>query len=146
MFTREQLKTYVDVKFPYGQIGSKLWVRETWRLAYGGVRYKADDNFWILHKWKPSIHMFRFMSRITLEITDIRVQRLQEISEEDAVSEGTPINDFFPVNTAKIVGLNAVDYYAELWDSLNGKKHPWASNPWVWAINFKRSIGIKGEE
>ena len=80
--------------------------------------------------------MPRWASRITLEITNIRVERLQDISEADAIAEGA---------TASIVGdnLNFLKYragYQTLWDSINGKKAPWDSNPWVWVIEFRRLI------
>ena len=76
---------------------------------------------------KSSIHMPRWASRITLDITDIRVERLQEISEEDAQAEGL-----------KLLQGGIVSEFAVLWDSINGKKYPWSSNPWVWVIEFKR--------
>jgi len=63
---------------------------------------------------------------------------VQKITEEDAVAEGTVINDFFPVGTAMIAGLSTVDYFAQLWDSLNAKRgYGWEKNPWVWPIGFK---------
>ncbi len=85
----------LNIKCPYGQVGDRLWVRETWALAIpagASIRanriphYRADGV--MLPKWKPSIHMFRKYSRITLEITEVRVERVQEISNEDAVAEG----------------------------------------------------------
>jgi hypothetical protein len=124
------------------KVGDKLWVRETWANSYEGTQcqFRADGKPIMPpnNQWRPSIFMPRWASRITLEITDIRVQRVQEITEADAVAEGTPINDFFPMNTAKIAGLDTVYFYTELWDSINGKTHSWASNPFVWCISFKR--------
>lgn len=85
-------------------------------------------------KWKPSIHMPRWASRINLEITDIRVERLQEINEEDAKHEG-------------VKRINAGDFgmetwssaFRNLWDSINSKRgYGWDTNPWVWVIEFKR--------
>lgn len=81
--------------------------------------------------WKPSIHMFRWMSRITLEITNVRVERLNEISEADARSEGV-VAWHGTVN-----GTTYIPEFRLLWDKLNGKTWPWISNPWVWVIEFK---------
>ena len=119
-----------------------LWVRETWYcdnpsraqdiLSRGeGLYYKAtEEHPGIFPKWRPSIFMPRWASRITLEITDIRVERLQHISEKDAVKEGL-ISD-------EINQITAAENFENLWDSINGKKYPWASNPWVWVIEFRR--------
>lgn len=94
-------------------------------------------------RWSPSIHMPRWASRITLEVTDVRVQRLQEISEEDAEAEG-----IFPYEPGPEY-MGGPSYFtagpawfcigfSHLWDSINGKRAPWASNPWVWAVSFRR--------
>ncbi len=136
---------------PYGQPGEHLWVRETWQIEFHSgfhdIRYKADnaivdpgtDIYKIENrycwKWRASIYLPRWASRILLEITDVRVERLQEISEEDAIKEG-----MCPIH-AREVGCpgseqGPIDDFAELWDSLN-KKFPWSSNPWVWCISFK---------
>lgn len=88
--------------------------------------------------WRPSIFMPRWASRITLEVTEVRVQRLQEISPDDVRAEGIclPRTELFPdVNT----GSKLRQRFEWLWDSLNKKKHPWSSNPWVWAITFKEA-------
>lgn len=112
---------------PYGQVGDRLWVRETW--AYCPYRdcffYRADNFSEDKFKWKPSIHMIRAASRITLEITGVRVERLQDISEEDAIAEG--MNPELP--RAK---------FRFLWESINGKGS-WNLNPWVWVIEFKQT-------
>ena len=128
---------------PYGQVGDRLWVRETWNAGHDGQSlpvFKAGlsadltkeleaDELW--SGWKPSIHMPRWASRITLEITEIRVERLQEITEEDAKAEGC-------VKQIKdgLIFDSAIHEYSWLWDSLNAK-YPWESNPWVWVISFK---------
>lgn len=128
---------------PYGGVGARLWVRETHGWVSGAGRrlvYAADgapaDRFSGTEiegmKWAPSIFMRRADSRTTLEITDVRVQRVQEISEEDAIEEGCPGDH------AADRDLDAVDEYRRLWDSINGKRSPWESNPWVWAITFRR--------
>jgi hypothetical protein len=140
---------------PYGQVGSKLWVRETWcdtwpfdgHKCEEGPCYRATDEgdcgaAITGQKWKPSIFMPRWASRITLEITDIRVQRLWEISEDDAIAEGVlseeGIKDWNEHPLSFATKTSPKDEYARLWDKINGKKYPWYSNPWVWVIEFKR--------
>lgn len=91
---------------------------------YGRTRYGS---------WCPSIHMPRWASRLTLEITRVRVERLQDISEEDALSEGVTTCDGVWSGSTR----NA---YRELWNSINAKRGlPWATNPWVWVIDFRRT-------
>jgi hypothetical protein len=138
------LETPVDY-CPYGQVGDRLWVRETFcddcpsaREDENGVCYKANrenqpaSDF--CTKWKPSIFMPRWASRITLEITDIKVQRLQEINEKDAEAEGIGVGDTL------VFSDSYKDSYAFLWNKINGKKHSWESNPFVWVIEFKRIV------
>jgi hypothetical protein len=86
--------------------------------------------------WSPSIYMPRWASRITLEVTAVRVQRLQEITEDDARAEGVPVRSYEDgrgVETSR-------EGFRAFWDSINGKRAPWSSNPWVWAISFRRVI------
>jgi hypothetical protein len=122
------------LKCPYGVPGDRLWVRETWQKCTGcnpmpGILYRATCNFFPAHKWKPSIHMPRWASRILLEITDIRVERLQDISRQDAFKEGCI--DRRPVSTCN-------DDFKELWNSINeAKGFGWDQNPWIWCICFK---------
>jgi hypothetical protein len=150
---------------PY-QVGQRLWVREGWRWfgrivrpgeLEGGFEYRADlsqrkfetfadpDARWEDFKaaaieeryhWRPSIHMPRWASRITLEVTEVRVQRLQDISEEDAKAEG--VAPSFE-DSHGIIGSQCFYRYgfSRLWDSIN-KKSPWDSNPFVWAVTFRR--------
>jgi len=132
---------------PYGQIGDRLWVRETFDIGRDNkVFYKADYNETMprdMFGWKPSIHMPRWASRITLEITEIRVERLQEIMEEDALAEGITVLQGtwqrFDPETLKMIGepqpYTARYHFEALWDSLN-PKYPWESNPWVWVIEW----------
>lgn len=152
---------------PYGKPGDRLWVRETWNQAYKKdldtrekiyhYIYKADyfdrplDGVVIhgktdksefktmadLHVWKSPRFMPRDASRITLEITDVRVERLQDISEKDALAEGCTCTFLQPGLAADEMEC-ATEEFARLWDSINGKKHSWEDNPWVWAITFKR--------
>ncbi len=130
-------------KCPYGQVGSKLWVRETWVPTFQGLDclYKADEtgkpSLFPVSGWKPSIHMPRWASRITLEITEVRVERLQEISEEDAIAEGIP--PFAPNGKVQSSTIPC-KHFSTLWDSLNAKRgYGWETNPWVWVISFRRA-------
>lgn len=97
---------------------------------------------WERVKWKPSIHMSRWMARLLLEVTGVRVERLQDISPDDARAEGMPPEGPQP---AKINGeLGSVYYFdpvvafAHGWNTINGKRAPWTSNPWVWVVSFRR--------
>lgn len=138
---------------PHGSIGDRLWVRETFSWG-GNVRdtddclYRADKDYSLEEragrKWTPSIHMPRWASRIQLEITNIRVERLQDISTNDANSEGIQswIESFN--KTAKYHengNLQAwpVSAFKRLWDSIYGKDKDksWNANPWVWVIQFR---------
>lgn len=115
---------------PYGLPGDRLWVRETWAKPYLNCDpvYRADYKGAGILKWKPSIFMPIGVSRINLEIVNVRVERLKDMTAADAVAEG--ITDY--------TDENEVWSYAQLWNSINGKKYPWSSNPWVWVIEFKR--------
>ena len=139
---------------PYGDKGDRLWVRETWTQYCKGlnpgdnVYYKATPEEWnfglTISKWRPSIHMPRWASRIDLEITDIKVERLQEISTDDCLEEGMTrqIASYLGLSVSpseeEFNFINSRHTFRVLWDSLNGKKYPWESNPWVWVISFKR--------
>lgn len=132
--------------------GDMLWVRETFHRALAvKAFYRASheellaDDGWT-GPWTPAIHMPRELSRITLRITDVRVERLQDISEADARAEGISWNpNLDPVGPCKWAsavrsntGWNtAVAAYEELWESINGAGS-WASNPFVWAIAFEK--------
>jgi hypothetical protein len=143
------------VKCPYGKPGDQLWVRETWRkvepsecgcseaCSHGSSAYdyratgSGDEDT----KWKPSIHMPRRASRIQLEITGIRVERLQDISDDDALAEGVisyPVGNLtvFGVEGTKIEKLHPRAAYLALWDEINGRGSADA-NPWVWVVEFK---------
>lgn len=134
---------------PYGVPGDRLWVRETFSIKCGheasehagcvlyyadeGERYKAVLN--ASPPKKPSIFMPRWASRITLEVTKVRVQRLKEITGEDALAEGV-----VEQNSEVDPGAFARVRFGFLWDSLNAKRgYSWESNPWVWAITFRRA-------
>lgn len=137
-----------DFPFPY-QVGDILWVRET-RWRNGG--YVATDPPTIQNEGKvPSIFMPRWASRIKLEVTDVRVQRLQNISLEDARAEG--ISEYghefrgmktFPGDDT-YRNRTTVENFAWLWDSLNAKRgYSWEANPWVWAYTFKKLTTERG--
>ena len=135
---------------PYGKQGDRLWVRETFKQHDEVISYKADGT-WITdfqhtgginpHEnitWIPSIHMPRNASRILLEITGVRVERLQDISECDAKAEGSYVCDYF--------GRRLLDQssnqgcykwgYRSIWESINGAGS-WHLNPFVWVVEFK---------
>ena len=154
---------------PYGKPGDQLWVRETWgarfsHADFGGValhwndlrgplkKYRTHQNLALYAMsangqycggWIPSIHMPRWASRITLEITGVRVERLQDISEADAMAEGCTKNHngYFWGGPHPESGLKqlatAQSAYQDLWESINGPGS-WDVNPWVWVIEFRR--------
>ena len=131
---------------PYGQPGDHLWVRETWARDSedGALFHRADvgsggsADDWERNRldgapnyqWRPSIHMPRAVSRITLEITGVRVERLQNISRGDSMAEGCPFQ-----NMAK--GDDPRQWYAKLWGQINGPES-WDANPLVWVVEFRR--------
>lgn len=129
------------VRCPYGVPGDRLWVRESWysppRPLNDCLGYVADGDYphGMAYRVRPSIHMPRCASRITLEITGVRVERLQDISEADCIAEGVEtlgrdIGREAPYDAAKLK-------YASLWESINGPGS-WDANPFVWVIEFKR--------
>jgi hypothetical protein len=121
---------------PFGNVGDHLWVRETFGPCEGGVIYKADELEAVKPdggKWTPSIHMPRWASRITLLVTDIRVQRVKEISEEDAIAEGIDLKGYRS-NTFGISGREHRIEFSTLWQSIY---NTWDANPWVWAATFE---------
>ena len=134
---------------PY-KVGDLLWVAETWASnipgcgPQNGYSYRADhitgNDGPTKIKWKPSVQMPQSASRITLEVTGVRVERLQDISEEDAIAEGITelANREYSLNGGKFRANYAVGSFRQLWDSINAKSHPWQSNPWVWVIEFKK--------
>lgn len=148
---RDDIKRVLVERCPLGQPGDRLWVRETWDADYPTVRYGADNMFRIIEleehrqqliklfdtqrgEWRPSIHMPRWASRITLEITDVRVQRVQEISEEDARSEGL---DSVPEQWRGGFAESYREQFGRLWSSIYGAES-WDQNAWVWAVTFRR--------
>lgn len=161
---------------PYGQVGDRLWVRETWKYMgsqhdTGGkvwigeeppitttIKYASDGEYktfpvdtpykksYATEGNQPSIHMPRWASRITLEITDIRVERLQEIGGKDAMAEGVilPYRVHGGGDSEYYEGIaeSYIYHFSALWDSLNAKRgYGWDTNCWVWVISFKRLEG-----
>ncbi|ENL0189295.1 hypothetical protein AB3E85_004506 [Salmonella enterica] len=140
---------------PYGKPGDRIWVRETFRVHsratdVATLVYRASvRNSWTEQthrvpiavcdkqatpeKWTPSIHMPRWASRITLEITDVRVERLNDIRECDAKAEGGQTE-------CTLIGDKYYPGFRSLWKSIYGEES-WAANPWVWVIEFKRVEG-----
>jgi hypothetical protein len=179
------------VRCPYGKPGDRLWVRETWAIAYWeGAEYQVDYGTGIEHdawpvsydgslaelaqnpppdwhivyraecatsaeietfKWRPSIHMPRWASRITLEVIGIRVERVQDITEPDAIAEGVgygyqmnagwPDYGHIEDGICTLTQDTAVMSFATLWDSINAKRgYSWDSDPWVWVVEFELEI------
>lgn len=145
-------------RYPHGTVGDRLWVRESFREVSdqtGGYAYRANCSSGTekLDKWKPSIHMPRWASRITLEITGVRVERLQDISASDCIAEGLRSevfdqtlgfrnymkkNDWFVHwGDGKDIEDAAIESFQSLWQSINGDES-WAANPWVWVIEFRK--------
>jgi hypothetical protein len=158
------------LSLPYGAPRDRLWVRETWgavserddgraeidarmQMPWASVAYRADEA-WTKNApatWRPSIHMPRWASRLTLEVTEVRVQRLQDISEEDALAEGVvsgviPANEDMPKSVGYVLGRDdgkcllypTVRRAFEVgWDSISSDSTRWAANPWVWAVSFR---------
>lgn len=154
---------YRERRCPFGAPGDRLWVRETWAPmchradphcwcepgdeSHHYTEYRADTNDarpgdWpedeegdYVPRWRPSIHMPRARSRLTLEVTGVRVERVRDISEADAIAEGA---EPAPC-TASGCSLPHVHGYAKLWDSLYERGGPaWGANPWVWVVEFRK--------
>ncbi|HBM2814562.1 TPA: morphogenetic protein [Enterobacter hormaechei] len=139
---------------PFGKPGDRIWVRETWAEAGAGAPdlklYRADYPEHVpAHyenvppadeiRWTPSIHMPRWASRLTLEITCVRVERLNSISQEDAQAEGMELTGWRPTYSDPDSGgevWTPYDNFAQLWESIYGEES-WKANPWVWVIEFK---------
>jgi hypothetical protein len=139
-------------KCPYGKVGDMLWMRETWRTheKYNDlaprnlpedapIQYKADlsltGSVGVYAKWRPSIFMPKWASSITLQINDVKVERLQDITLDGILAEGCPIEH----RPEKCNGMGHAVYgwFEYLWDSINKKRgYGWGTNPWVWAIKF----------
>lgn len=158
------------VKSPYGDCGDKLWVREAWADVTDAfeeadeirnVAFRADNSVWDCYgqmvyleqlgdsgievkKWKPSIHLPKVASRLTLEIKDIKVEKLQDISDEDIKSEGFTTSHYYCDERVGHVCTSARDLFINRWDWLNAKRgFSWESNPFVWVIEFKKLENVE---
>jgi len=169
-YTKEQFLA----KCPFGEVGDRLWARETWSdvnlEGISAIAYRADEGLRFLTNddddgdeddprlekysfanwypdlisgtegiWRPSIHMPRWASRITLEITGVRVERLQDISRADAVAEGGPPSHPSIDAVSRDYGFPdfSRSWFGQTWWSIYGEES-WQANPWVWVIEFKR--------
>ena len=138
---------------PYGQPGDGLWVRETWKLATPLMGtglwpfYRATAHKWDVEGkgWKPSIHMPRKYSRITLEVTNVRVEQLQDISDSDALAEGIVATHggYGLPDGSHFHGADPRQSYLSLWEAINGVGSVEA-NPWVWVVEFRRAAQTGG--
>jgi hypothetical protein len=141
----------LGLRCPYGAIGDVLWVREAWALYEAPhcpwpdlPHAHANGVGWAFYRegfdrspprWRSPIHMPRWASRLTLRVTGVRVERLQDISEEDARREGIDCS-LHPGDVECGCSFARVGFQ-KLWDDLNYDRAPWASNPWVFALDFE---------
>jgi len=142
---------YPVTRIPY-QIGDILWVRETWQHSCRApgidICYRADgepescdayyvDNHWC--KWKPAIHMSKEAARIFLQVTGVRVERLQDITAQDAEREGFKFVYAYGLDS---VAMTAYEAFAHYWNCINAKRdegaYAYEKNPWVWVYTFER--------
>jgi hypothetical protein len=158
---------YVQSRCPYGFPGVRLWVRETWAVRNGPsgpqIEYRADGAHaplpahhdirdeggkvdltrYVADRWRPSIHMPRWASRITLEVTGVRVERVQDITPGDALAEG--VEPDMETHAGQYWREDAYNEFAELWNAINHARGcGWETNCWVWVVEFRRIA--KGEE
>lgn len=164
----ERSPTLATAFCPYGQPGDRLWVRETWQGPLIDEEleeefhqspdyfkkpefcaYRATDTLDAINAdgealgWRPSIHMPRWASRILLEITAVRIERLADISKDDAMAEGIvlqPDGGFGLADSTHYNFSDPTDSYCSLWESINGAG-AWFANPWVWVVEFQRAEG-----
>jgi hypothetical protein len=168
-FKKEDIDKWNKDYNPYGQPGDLLWVREKWEnesndgkwvnFYAGNIEIENNHSYKILTRWKPSIHMPKVIARIWLEVINVRVQKLNDITPGDACDEGIEYcnidvdafkggelqADFKNYTWKDIEGTpdyffptfaNPIDSFRTLWQSINGDES-WNANPWVWVIEFK---------
>lgn len=164
VYARELIYRIIDSKHvsthckcPYGQPGDVLWVRETWMINPNidlwpdePYYFKASKSQQFIEEWpgywEPSIHMFKSAARIWLQVEEIRVERLRDITQEDAIAEGIKFSGLFSeyggvVPHPKVIDhyrwyANPVDAFNNLWIHINGEES-FKANPWVWVVKFK---------
>lgn len=158
----------MDSVSPYGIAGDRLWVRETWAAPHDcdhlkptelpedtPVHYRASWEGPCGIAWRPSIFLRRCFSRLMLEVTGVRAERLRDISEADAKAEGVESAATSLIGLADEQQIISGDgrtkgshpftlSYAVLWDEINGDRAPWVRNPWVWVIEFRKLTAARG--
>ena len=155
--TREQLigeaGLLYGLRCPYGSVGDRLWFRETYGInpdlpvsmltdgkpvARRHIRYRATDAKFPRGRWRPSIFMHRWACRLEGELTAVRVERVQDITEADSIAEGVKkVGAYW--HGAGIARPTAREAFQDLWDSINAARgYGWESNPFVWVLAFKR--------
>jgi len=149
--------TGLYIQCPYGQPGDRLWVRETWAVSSGfdsyppriltsaasgpQIAYEAGGGF-EFHpgergRWRRSIHMPRWASRLTPDVTAVRVEQVQEITPEDICGEGV----WNPAHSVDEDCSQVHEAWVDVWDKINAKRgYGWDANPWIWVIEFPRRI------
>jgi hypothetical protein len=153
LLQREDATKKEVIKCPYGQPGDVLWVRESFASIDYGTKtryaFKADDSLIKdQFKWKPSIHMPKSAARIWLKVTDVRVERVQDISAEDAMAEGLefycrenedPLKHglWKDYHSGRKIHLTAYASFLSLWETIHGVPTASNANPWVWVVNFE---------
>lgn len=153
---REAIRPYVFSANPlYGDPGDRLWVRETWRPFRGSFQHRAaldcdgDPIDFVGGGWKPSIHMPRAACRLRLDLTHVRMERLQACTMSDAIREGTPdtYGDAVGMYGRQTLADRAahhwdnhtrIENFRWIWDRINGARgYGWEKNPWVWVLGFR---------
>jgi hypothetical protein len=160
-FSKTQEDLMHIVKCPYGMPGDLLWARETWNQVFVTTsnkfpeghlefRYKADHKGMIIKghdKYKPSIHMPKVAARIWDRVVSIRVERLQDINEEDVIAEGIEVRESgyrnYRLKEDAFLFMTAKRSYQTLWESINGLES-WEANPWVWVVTTE-NVSLTGK-
>lgn len=157
---------YQPISCPYGGAGDRLWLREAWGYDHDAVHATRDEDGPFVYRadgasrcrtlsgrWRPSIFMPRWASRLTLEITEVRCERLQSIREADAIAEGVAPCGGFMTTSGRWTNYGrdgssfatARESLRSLWNTINAKRGlTWEINPWVWAISFRRVEATNG--